>query len=79
MSNPYLDIGETQALCVRLNGRELRIAPGTTLAQLLEALEQEGINCATAINGEFVPRSQRTHRALADGDRVDCFRQITGG
>lgn len=79
MSNTCFGAADLQALCIRLNGQEHQVAPGTTLAQLLEPLQQEGSNYATAINGEFVPRTQRAHRALANGDRVDCFRQITGG
>jgi len=34
---------------------------------------------ATAINGDFVPRSERAARVLREGDAVMCFQPITGG
>lgn len=79
MSIPDPDAADGAALCVHLNGERHHVAPGTTLAQLLDGSAQEGASYATAVNGDFVPRTQRAHRALANGDRVDCFRQITGG
>jgi sulfur carrier protein len=67
------------AIMVRVNGQAQSVSPGTTLAGLLYLLEQEAASVATAVNGEFVPAAQRAARTLADGDRIDCFRQITGG
>jgi len=34
---------------------------------------------ATALNGEFVPRTERAARVLRNGDKVTCFQAITGG
>jgi sulfur carrier protein len=34
---------------------------------------------AVAVNRAFVPRSQHATRALADGDRVEVIRPVTGG
>ncbi|MDO9002089.1 MAG: sulfur carrier protein ThiS [Aquabacterium sp.] len=56
---------------------------GSTVADLLAHLNQaRGLDdtaVATAVNGEFVPRSERGQHTLHDGDAVLCFSAITGG
>lgn len=56
---------------------------GSTVADLLARLHQaQGLDdtaVATAVNGEFVPRSERGQHTLHDGDAVLCFSAITGG
>ena len=56
---------------------------GSTVADLLTRLHQaQGLDdtaVATAVNGEFVPRSERGQHTLNDGDAVLCFTAITGG
>lgn len=60
-----------------------QLPSGSTVADLLARLNQA--NClddtavATAVNGEFVPRSERHQHTLHDGDAVLCFTAITGG
>ncbi|MBA4109939.1 MAG: thiamine biosynthesis protein ThiS [Leptothrix sp. (in: Bacteria)] len=60
-----------------------QLPTGSTVADLLAHLHQshrvDDTALATAVNGEFVPRSERAQHALHDGDAVLCFTAITGG
>jgi len=49
---------------------------------LSAALSELGINSptiATAVNGSFVPRSERIDMALKDGDRLEVLSPMQGG
>jgi sulfur carrier protein len=50
-----------------------------TLAQWVQqqGLAPEAV--ATAVNGQFVPRSQRAQQPLAEGDTILTFQPIEGG
>lgn len=60
-----------------------RLPAGSTVADLLLRLNQaralEDATVATAVNGEFVPRSERERHTLHEGDTLLCFAAITGG
>ncbi|MDI1257986.1 sulfur carrier protein ThiS [Aquabacterium sp.] len=60
-----------------------QLPTGSTVADLLDRLNQaralDDHAVATAVNGEFVPRSERAQHTLQDGDAVLCFSAITGG
>ena len=61
------------------NDLTLPCPEGLTLAALLT---QHGVNAeqvATAVNGEFIPRSQREATVLRPGDTVLTFQAIVGG
>jgi len=61
------------------NDLTLPCPEGLTLAALLN---EQGVNAkqvATAVNGAFVPRSQRETTALNPGDTVLTFQAIVGG
>jgi sulfur carrier protein len=64
---------------ITLNGEARQLQDGTTLADLIAALDQPPQALATAVNGEFVPRDTRGQRQLRDGDAVFTFQPITGG
>jgi sulfur carrier protein len=64
---------------VLVNGQAHPLLASRTLAELISDLGHAPDGVATAINGEFVARSQRAERVLCDGDRVTCFQAITGG
>lgn len=49
------------------------------VAQLLQGSNKDASSVATAINGQFVARTDRSIRMLSDGDTVLCFSPITGG
>ena len=54
-------------------------AAGTSLADLVADLGHEEKSVSTAVNSQFVPRSQRSTRLLHDGDTVLIFQAIVGG
>lgn len=67
-----------QALNVMVNG-----APQTTTATTLhDWVLAQGVApqaVATAVNGQFVPRSLRAQQPLAEGDTILTFQPIVGG
>ena len=62
-----------------LNGERRQVGDDSTLAALVESLGQSPAALATAVNGDFVPRTQRRDCRLRDGDVVTTFQPITGG
>lgn len=64
---------------ITVNGEPRTVEEATTLAQLVAALGQQPASLATALNGEFVPRSERDTVTLREGDAVFTFQPITGG
>lgn len=64
---------------VLVNGQVHALSASLTLAELIGELGHAPDSVATALNGEFVARGQRSERVLCDGDRVTCFQAITGG
>lgn len=54
------------------------ITAGTTLAQLLTDLGHAESDVSTAINGNFIPREERSC-VLKSEDMVLCFQAIAGG
>lgn len=64
---------------VRLNEQTLPWREGLTLAALLGAQQVNAEQVATAVNGAFVPRTQRGATVLQPGDTVLTFQAIVGG
>jgi sulfur carrier protein len=64
---------------ITLNGEARAVDAGATLADLVASLGVQPNELATAVNGDFVPRSLRAGRPLRDGDAVMTFQPITGG
>ena len=61
------------------NDLTLPCPEGLTLAALLAAQGVNAEQVATAVNGEFVPRTQRGVTVLQPGDTVLTFQAIVGG
>jgi sulfur carrier protein len=66
-------------LDIIVNGQAHTLGASDTLADLIGQLGHAPEGIATAINGEFVARSERAARVLREGDTVTCFQAITGG
>lgn len=66
-------------LQITVNGEPRALEGHETLADLVAALGQSPQSLATAVNGEFVPRSARATVQLRDGDAVFTFQPIQGG
>ncbi|MBQ0920067.1 sulfur carrier protein ThiS [Hydrogenophaga aromaticivorans] len=64
---------------LQFNDITLPCPEGLTLAALLEAQEVDANQIATAVNGEFIPRTQREATVLKTGDTVLTFQAIVGG
>lgn len=58
---------------------EPREVQSTTLDSLLVELGLEGQAVATAVNGDFVPRSLRTQQSLNEEDRIEVVAPMQGG
>ena len=66
-------------MTVEVNGRERELAPGETVASLLEKL---GLGAGFALverNGEPVERARYAEVELADRDRLVVARPVAGG
>jgi sulfur carrier protein len=62
-----------------LNGAPHQVMPGSTLADLVEALSLSNQAVALAVNRNVVPRQQWRERGMQPGDQVDVVRAIGGG
>jgi sulfur carrier protein len=64
---------------VVLNGAKVELAPGSTVAAVVEEIGGPPGGRAVAVNGEVVPRSQWTEVVLAPEDRVEVLTAAQGG
>lgn len=70
---------ETQtSLQIRINDRLHTLPSPATLADAL-VIAAAAPPFAAAVNRVFVPRSAYRTHALADGDRIEVIRPVTGG
>lgn len=65
-------------MTITVNG-EICAETAATLDQLLVRLGFGDVLVATAVNGTFVPKGQRTETRLADGDAVEIVAPMQGG
>ncbi|HZN93834.1 MAG TPA: sulfur carrier protein ThiS [Myxococcales bacterium] len=64
---------------VTVNGEAREVPDGTTVAQLLAALEVTVGRVAVEVNTAVVRRAQHEARRLADGDQVEIVTFVGGG
>ena len=64
---------------ILLDGQPRRVNEACDLQQLMHELGLQPEDAATAVNGQFVPRSSRADHRLQPGDSVLLFRAIVGG
>lgn len=68
---------------ITLNGEALEIAPGTTVAQLVHRISEEGgrdpRGVAVERNREIVPKSEHAMTVLEAGDRLEIVQFVGGG
>ncbi|MEM8793705.1 MAG: sulfur carrier protein ThiS [Pseudomonadota bacterium] len=65
-------------MTIFLNGAEIDVQSGT-LDALITELGYGEARVATALNGDFVPKSQRAETAIAEGDRLEVLAPLQGG
>jgi sulfur carrier protein len=63
---------------VRVNGKRLDVV-AETLAALLRELDYDDHHVATALNQNFVRRTDRSQTRLKEGDRVEIVSPRQGG
>jgi sulfur carrier protein len=66
-------------ITLSLNNQAKTLPDIMNLSAALEHWQMTGKLFATAINGEFVPRSQYDHINLNDGDTIDIVKPVGGG
>ena len=64
---------------IRLNGEDLAIDTGSTIAALLTQQGLADRRVAVEVNGDIVPRGRHADVALQDGDRVEIVHALGGG
>lgn len=69
----------SDVISVSLNGNSEKIEKYQTLQQALQLWGFADKKIASAINGEFVPRSRYTEATLNNGDQVDIVAPVGGG
>ena len=69
----------TSTLTIQLNGEPRPCAPGTTIADLVQALALAGKRYAVERNQEIVPRAEHGSTLLQAGDQVEIVQAIGGG
>ncbi len=62
-----------------LNGKKTKIAPGTTIEDLLREIGVPQNATAVALRGDIVRRSEFGVKVLIDEDEVEVLRAIGGG
>lgn len=66
------------AIRIIVNGSRLETGAGT-LDALLREIGRDGARVATAVNGNFAPRSMRGEVVLSEGDRIEILSPMQGG
>jgi sulfur carrier protein len=62
-----------------VNGEPHSVASGTTIAQLLSALEMQARHVAVEVNLELVPRARHDAHQLTEGDKLEVVTLVGGG
>ncbi len=63
---------------VIVNG-ERRETQAQTLAELCQEMGLDDMPIATAVNGDFVPKTARAQTRLAEGDKIEIVSPRQGG
>jgi sulfur carrier protein len=71
--------GAAQTMRVLVNGDELALAVGTTVAQLVDAVCERTRGVAVALDREVVPRSSWSRVVVTDGSVVEVVAAAAGG
>lgn len=64
---------------VTVNGQDRDLAPGTTVAHLVEQAVGGGRGTAVAVDGSVVPRGQWSGQVLHEGNLVEMLTAVQGG
>ncbi len=66
-------------VAVRVNGEEIRLPEGASVASVLERLRVSTPRVAVERNREIVPKAEYARTALATGDVLEVVEFVGGG
>ncbi|MGH9366868.1 MAG: sulfur carrier protein ThiS [Thermoanaerobaculia bacterium] len=69
----------SEEVCVRVNGEELRLPRGASVADLLERLRISLPRVAVERNREILPKKEYPATVLRDGDVFEVVELVGGG
>ncbi len=64
---------------VLVNGDQIEVPPGATVASLLARLRLDAAPCAVEVNQTLVPKRTHAARELAEGDVIEIVTLVGGG
>ncbi len=64
---------------IQLNGKDLNLATGSTLQQLIESEGLTQKRLAAEVNHEIITKAEHPNTTLKDGDKVEIVHAIGGG
>ena len=64
---------------ITVNDQSREVAPGTSIAELLDELGLSERPVAVEVNLELIPRPRHADHHLAEGDRVEIVTLVGGG
>ncbi|MDR6991608.1 MULTISPECIES: sulfur carrier protein ThiS [Luteimonas] len=64
---------------IRLNGEDLAIDTGSTIAALLAQQGLADRRVAVEVNGEIVPRGRHAEHTIHENDQVEIVHALGGG
>jgi len=64
---------------LQINGKPQKFPPGSSVEELISAMNLEGKRFAIELNGEIVPRSRHAVTTLNDGDKLEVVIAVGGG
>ena len=66
-------------MIVMVNGQRREVAPGSTVAQLVDVLTRAPAGVAVAVNDVVVRRADWSSTVLDEADRVEVLTAVQGG
>lgn len=74
-----MSTASTAATRIRVNGSEVEVERGSTVAQWLGRLGRDPRTVAIEYNGEILSRARYADTQLEDGDRLEVVHFVQGG
>jgi len=72
-------VSAARELRVRVNGRDVLLADGASVAALLETLSVSSPRVAVERNREIVPKAEYATTVLGEGDELEVVEFVGGG
>ena len=66
-------------MLIEVNGSPVELAPGSSLADLLELMQLAGRRVAVEVNLDIVPKASHDSHTLAAGDVIEIVQFVGGG